>query len=183
MLCWPGGYLYKNANWAKLLSQLTTLYLGAWYFSGLPGETAKSQCKTEVLAPKLLNQLFLSLCVVICNSPEFWGTDTQVPAPEHHVIMFVKKASLWSWTTHVPLSSFTQSALDKCTFSSFIDFALLIWVFDLLSAAPVFCSLPFFLDKLQYYSTVWMMNQEKIKRQRTALILQTWASLSSPNKG
>lgn len=136
------------------------------------------------MASKSLNQFFLILCVMICYSPEFQGTDTQVPASEFHEIMFVKKASLWSWrTTHIPLSSFTQWALDKLTFSSFTDFALLIWVFDLLSAALCFCSLPFFLDKVQYYETVWMMNRGKIKRQRIALILQTWASLSSPNKG
>lgn len=61
---------------------------------------------------------------MICYSPEFQGTDTQVPAPELHVIMFVKKPSLWSWTTHISLSS-----LDKLTFSNFTDFALLIWVF------------------------------------------------------
>lgn len=128
MLYWPGGDLYKNANLAKFLSQSTTLYLGAWYcrpFRGL----AKSQCKTEIPAPKLLNQFFLTLCVMICYSPEFPGTDAQVSAPEDHVMMFVKKASLWSWTTHIPLFSFTQSALDKLTFSSFIDFTLLTWVF------------------------------------------------------
>lgn len=49
-----------------------------------------------------------------------------MPASELHV-MSVKKATFVTRNyTHIPLSSFAQSALEKLTFSSFTDFALLI---------------------------------------------------------